>query len=125
MISPETGDFTALPDLPRDADGPVFAAPWEAEAFAMTVRLHAAGVFTWAEWAATLSEEIKAAQADGDPDLGDTYYRHWLAALERLVVAKDILDATELAVFKAAWDHAARRTPHGLPIELTDQDFPT
>ena len=80
--------------------------------------------FTWAEWAATLSEEIKAAQADGDPDLGDTYYRHWLAALERLVVAKDILDATDLATLKAAWDHAARRTPHGHPIELTDQDFP-
>ena len=121
----ETGVFAGLPDLPRDADGPVFAAPWEAEAFAMTVRLHAAGIFTWAEWAVTLSDEIKRAQAEGDPDLGNTYYHHWLAALERLVVAKDILKAADLATFRAAWDHAARRTPHGSPIELTDRDFPT
>ena len=100
----ETGVFAGLPDLPCDADGPVFAAPWEAEAFAMTVRLHAAGIFTWAEWAATLSDEIKRAQAEGDPDLGNTYYHHWLAALERLVVAKDILKAADLATFRAAWD---------------------
>ena len=114
MTSPETGDFDALPDLPRDADGPVFAAPWEAEAFAMTVRLHAAGVFTWAEWAATLSDEIKTAQADGDPDLGNTYYRHWLAALERLVVAKDISSPP-------TWRPSRRlgTTPRGAPPMVT------
>ena len=121
----ETGVFAGLLDLPRDADGPIFAAPWEAEAFAMTMRLHAAGIFTWAEWAVTLSDEIKRAQAEGDPDLGNTYYHHWLTALERLVVAKDILKADDLATFRLAWDHAARRTPHGSPIELTDRDFPT
>ena len=80
----------AVPGIPRDADGPVFREPWEAQAFAMALPLHARGLFTWNEWAATLAEEIKRAQADGDPDTGETYYRHWLATLERLIAAKGV-----------------------------------
>ena len=118
------GDLGASLDLPCDSDGPVFSAPWEAEAFAMTLHLHAAGVFTWAEWALSLGNEVKRAQADGDPDLGTTYYNHWLAALERLVVTKQIVNGTELDTTRAAWDRAAHRTKHGSPIELMDQDFP-
>ena len=113
----------ALPELPRDADGPVFREPWEAQAFAMTVALYRRGLFAWTEWAAALAEEIKRAQAEGDPDRGDTYYRHWLAALERLVAEKGIADAASLARYRDAWDHAAERTPHGQPIELTEDDF--
>src|SRR5882724_13437087 len=78
----------ALPGIPRDADGPVFREPWEAQAFAMALALHAHGLFTWNEWAQTLAHEIKRAQAAGDADTGETYYRHWLAALERLVAEK-------------------------------------
>jgi nitrile hydratase accessory protein len=104
----------AIPELPRDADGPVFREPWEAQAFAMTLALYRRGLFTWPEWAAALAAEIKRAQAQGDPDRGDTYYRHWLAALERLVAEKGVRDA---------WDHAADRTPHGQPIELRAADF--
>lgn len=108
-----------LPDLPRDDHGsPVFREPWEAQAFAMAVRLHEAGHFTWTEWAAALAEQIRHAQATGDPDLGDTYYRHWLAALERLVAAKGLVSTDELAARKHAWEDAARATPHGQPIEL-------
>jgi nitrile hydratase accessory protein len=108
-----------LAGLPRDDQGsPVFREPWEAQAFAMAVRLHEAGHFTWTEWAAALADEIRRAQAAGDPDLGDTYYRHWLAALERLVTAKGLVSADELARRKQAWDAAARDTPHGQPIEL-------
>ncbi|MBK7473225.1 MAG: nitrile hydratase accessory protein [Betaproteobacteria bacterium] len=82
-------DPAACPGLPRDdADEPVFRAPWEAHAFALVVQLHERGLFTWPEWAAALSAQIRAAQAAGDADLGDTYYRHWLAALEALVAAK-------------------------------------
>ena len=78
--------------VPRDADGgPVFEAPWQANAFAMTLALHERGVFTWTEWASTLAAEIKRAQAAGDPDDGSTYYRHWLAAIERLVVDKGVV----------------------------------
>ena len=113
----------ALPELPRDADGPVFREPWEAQAFAMTVALYRRGLFAWTEWAAALAEEIKRAQAQGDPDRGDTYYRHWLAALERLVAEKGIADAASLARYRDAWDHAADRTPHGQPIELRAEDF--
>jgi nitrile hydratase accessory protein len=77
-------------------DEPPFREPWEAQAFAMTVKLHEAGHFTWPEWAAVLSEEIAEAQKRGDPDLGTTYYHHWLGALERMVVAKGIVRPDEL-----------------------------
>ncbi len=107
-----------LPDLPRDADGPVFAAPWEAQAFAMTVTLHAAGHFTWTEWAEHLGAEIKAAQAAGDADRGDTYYDHWLRALEKLAAEKNLIGAPDLSERRDAWDRAARATPHGEPIVL-------
>jgi nitrile hydratase accessory protein len=115
----------AVPDIPRDAEGPVFAEPWQAQAFAMAVSLHERGVFTWPEWAATLAQEIKRAQASGDPDSGATYYHHWLAALERLVAEKKVTDAATLARYRDAWDHAADRTPHGVPIELRPEDFHT
>ena len=108
-----------LPALPRDdAGAPVFQAPWEAQAFAMAVRLHEAGHFTWAEWAGRLAQAIKRAQAAGDPDRGDTYYHHWLAALEGLVAEKGLIAADELRTRKAEWEAAARATPHGQPIEL-------
>ena len=113
----------AVPDLPRDEGGPVFREPWEAQAFAMTISLFRKGLFTWPEWAAALGEEIKRAQEAGDPDRGDTYYQHWLAALERLVTEKGISDPDNLRRYHDAWDRAADRTPHGTPIELRPDDF--
>jgi nitrile hydratase accessory protein len=113
----------SLPLIPRDGDDPVFREAWEARAFAMTLRLHEQGLFTWTEWAAALAREITAAQASGDPDLGDTYYRHWLNALEGLVLQKRATDTTTLVRTQDAWEHAADRTPHGQPIELTAADF--
>jgi len=113
----------ALPRLPREGDEPVFRAPWEAHAFAMAVALHRRGVFSWPEWAAALAAQIEAAQAAGDADLGDTYYRHWLAALEALVTAKGAGSQDELERYRSAWAHAAARTPHGRPIELEAADF--
>ena len=109
--------------IPHDDAGPVFAAPWEAEAFALAVSLHERGLFTWKEWATTLGEEIKKAQTAGDPDTGDTYYQHWLATLERLVAEKGLADADRLARTRDAWRHACARTPHGMPIELRPDDF--
>ncbi len=111
------------PGMPRDETGPVFREPWEAQAFAMTLALHERGLFTWPEWSATLGDEIKRAQAGGDPDTGDTYYQHWLAALERLVAQKGVANRDTLARYRDAWDHAADRTPHGQPIELKPEDF--
>jgi nitrile hydratase accessory protein len=112
-----------VPSIPRDVEGPVFREPWEAEAFAMTLALHERGVFTWPEWAAALSLEIKRAQAAGDPDTGGTYYAHWLAALEKLVADKGVATQSTLARYRNAWDHACDRTPHGQPIELQPNDF--
>jgi nitrile hydratase accessory protein len=114
---------TEVPSIPRDAEGPVFREPWEAQAFAMTLALHQRKLFTWPEWAATLGAEIKRAQAAGDPDTGETYYHHWLNALERIVAEKGVTDAAALARYHQAWDHAADRTPHGEPIELRPDDF--
>ena len=108
----------SLPDLPgqpRDADGPVFAEPWQAQAFALTVRLHEQGAFTWSEWAEALSAELKAA---GPADDGARYYDHWLAALERLVAAKRLAEPAQLQARKHAWESAYLRTPHGQPVTL-------
>jgi nitrile hydratase accessory protein len=112
-----------IPSIPRDSGGPVFREPWEAHAFAMALALYDRGLFAWTEWAAKLSEEIKKAQAAGDPDTGETYYRHWLATLERIVAEKGVTTAQALARHHDAWERAAHRTPHGKPIELTPEDF--
>lgn len=111
-----------LPGLPRDEQGPVFSAPWQAQAFALALALHERGVFTWPEWAAALTEAIRHAQAAGDPDHGDTYYQHWLDALEGLVIGKGLADADRLHALEHAWEAAAQRTPHGQPIELTETE---
>jgi nitrile hydratase accessory protein len=113
----------AVPGIPCDAEGPVFREPWEAQAFAMALALHERGVFTWNEWAQELGAQIKRAQAEGDPDTGETYYHHWLATLESLVAAKGVASTDLLHRTRDAWDRAADRTPHGAPIELQSEDF--
>lgn len=122
MNAPETlptfAQLSDLPRLPRDEGGPVFAEPWQAQAFALAVRLSAQGHFTWKEWAAGLAEELQAAARRGEPDDGSRYYEHWLAALERLVTAKGLTDQATLDTRRAAWAEAYRSTPHGTPIEL-------
>jgi nitrile hydratase accessory protein len=117
-IPPEP-DLGALPALPRDTEGPVFKAPWEAQAFAMTVSLHARGTFTWREWADALARELAAAAARGEPDDGSHYYEHWLAALEKIVAGKKLVAGREMERRVDEWDAAARATPHGKPIELS------
>jgi len=112
-----------VPGIPHDTDGPVFREPWEAQAFAMTLALHERGRFTWPEWAAALAAEIKRAQGAGDPDTGENYYSHWLAALEKLVAEKGIATHDTLHRTRDAWGHACDRTPHGQPIVLTAADF--
>jgi nitrile hydratase accessory protein len=113
----------AVPSIPHNAEGPVFREPWEAQAFALAVSLNERGVFTWSEWAVALGDEIKKAQAAGDPDTGETYYRHWLAALERIVAAKGLAGPHLLTRTRDAWQRACARTPHGTPIELRASDF--
>jgi nitrile hydratase accessory protein len=114
----EPESLAALPSLPRDAGGPVFAEPWEAQAFALAVKLSEQGHFTWKEWAAALADELKGAASRGEPDDGSRYYHHWLAALERLVAAKGLSDPAALQARKEAWAEAYRHTPHGKPVEL-------
>jgi nitrile hydratase accessory protein len=109
--------------VPRNGDGPVFRAPWEAEAFALAVSLRERGLFTWTEWAATLGDEIKKAQVAGDPDTGETYYQHWLATLERILAEKGVVERGVLARTRDAWQRACARTPHGAPIALRPEDF--
>jgi nitrile hydratase accessory protein len=113
-----------LPALPRDQEGPVFNEPWEAQAFALAVRLSEAGCFTWSEWTMALSREIKVAQAWGDPDLGQTYYQHWLNALERICVDKGLVDREDMHRRLEAWRRAYVWTPHGQPVERPAADKP-
>ncbi len=114
--------FDDLPRLPRDADGPVFAEPWQAQAFALAVKLSEQGYFTWKEWAAALAKELKSAADRGEPDDGSHYYEHWLAALEHLVKSKGLTDGEALSARKEAWAEAYRRTPHGKPVELGNRE---
>jgi nitrile hydratase accessory protein len=114
--------LTELRGLPRDQEGPVFAEPWQASAFALAVSLSQQGHFSWKEWAAALAEELKASSARGEPDDGSHYYHCWLAALERLVLAERLSDKAALLTCKEAWADAYRRTPHGKPVEL-ENDF--
>jgi nitrile hydratase accessory protein len=110
---------------PCDEQGPVFREPWEAQAFAITVSLHQQGLFSWPEWTCALAAQIAAAQASGeaeDADLGGSYYRHWLAALETLVAAKGAASLQELSACQRAWQHAVERTPHGQPLTLEPSD---
>jgi nitrile hydratase accessory protein len=110
--------LAALPRLPRDEGGPVFAEPWQAQVFALAVRLSEQGHFSWKEWATALADELKLAASRGEPDDGSRYYEHWLAALERLVAAKGLSDAAAMLARKEAWADAYRHTPHGKPVEL-------
>jgi nitrile hydratase accessory protein len=115
---PDTQTLAVLPRLPRDDGGPVFAEPWQAQAFALAVKLSESGHFTWKEWADTLAAELKAAADRGEPDDGSRYYQHWLVTLERLVTAKGLTDSATLLSRKEAWAEAYRHTPHGKPVEL-------
>lgn len=117
-MTADSDRLSELPPLPRDEGGPVFAEPWQAQAFALAVRLSEQGYFTWKEWAATLADELKAAADRGEPDDGSRYYEHWLAALERLVTSKRLSNSAELLQRKEDWADAYRHTPHGRPVEL-------
>jgi nitrile hydratase accessory protein len=118
------GNLAELPRLPRDDDGPIFGEPWQAQAFALAVVLSEEGHFTWKDWTAALGEELKASGARGEPEDGSLYYDCWLAALERLVVERQLSNAEALRATKEAWAEAYRRTPHGKPVELEDDRAP-
>src|SRR5215471_508453 len=118
LSTPDPNILAALPRLPHDEDGPVFAEPWQAQAFALAVKLSEEGHFTWKEWTTALANELQTAADRGEPDDGSQYYQHWLAALERLVAAKGLTDTNALQERKEAWADAYRHTPHGKPVEL-------
>jgi nitrile hydratase accessory protein len=124
ILTAEPEALAVLPRLPRDEGGPVFAEPWQAQAFALAVKLSAQGHFTWKEWAAALADELHAAARRGEPDDGSRYYEHWLSALESLVTAKGLADPTALLTRKEAWAAAYRNTPHGQPVELFQSRAP-
>ena len=117
-LQPDRDRLASLPSLPRDEGSPVFAEPWQAQAFALAVRLTAQGYFTWKEWATALADELKSAVDRGEPDDGTHYYEHWLATLEHLVTAKALSNPNEMLARKKAWANAYRHTPHGKPVEL-------
>ncbi|MFT3988162.1 nitrile hydratase accessory protein [Aestuariivirga sp.] len=89
-----------------------FAEPWEAQAFAMAVKLQEQGLFTPVEWAEALGAALRQ-------DTKRSYYESWLSALETLVTQKGAMTRAERLNRIDAWDKAARATPHGQPIELS------
>lgn len=115
-MSAEPATILATPRLPKDREGPVFAEPWQAQAFALTVRLHEAGHFTWPEWVEHLSREIAAAPPSSAAEAEAMYYLQWLAALEKLLAAKGLASPAELARRKDEWREAYEETPFGQPV---------
>lgn len=122
MSTTSTAPDAPIPTL-HGPDGPVFSAPWQAQAFAMTLALHERGLISWPEWTEALAESIRSTALPGDADPGDGYYRQWLDALEALVVRKGLAQHEQLHALEHAWERAAARTPHGRPIELGADDF--
>ena len=118
--SADVGD--GLP-MPATSESDTFDEPWQAHAFALTLLLHQRGLFTWGQWATALAAEIKRAQACGHEDDGNTYYRHWLNALEQLTIDRQLGTAQQIHALEHAWEAAAARTPHGQPIELSVADL--
>ena len=118
MSPPDATKFEALLRAGAGHEEPVFAEPWQAQAFALAVHLHRKGAFTWSQWATALSDEIARAAARGEPDDGTHYYEFWLAALERLVREHGLAEQVALDARKEAWADAYRHTPHGKPVEL-------
>ena len=119
---------SSVPTLPNDPSAtdeePVFEEPWEAQAFALVLRLSEQGLFQWSEWSAALATEIRHARETGDQDLGDTYYHYWLAALEKLLLEKSVLDSEAVKSRIEEWRRAYLNTPHGQPIELSAGQAP-
>jgi nitrile hydratase accessory protein len=120
LSNPDAAVLDDLPRLPRDEGGPVFAQAWQAQAFALAIKLSESGYFTWKEWAATLADELQSAAQRGEPDDGSHYYEHWLVALERLALSKGLTNQTALTIRKLEWIDAYRHTPHGKPVELAN-----
>ncbi|MEO8128693.1 MAG: nitrile hydratase accessory protein [Bryobacteraceae bacterium] len=118
--SDDFGCFPELQSIPRDEAGPVFAEPWQAQAFSLAVRLSNQGYFTWTEWADALASELSLAAERGEADDGTEYYFHWVAALEKLVAVKGLAAEPELYERKEAWADAYRHTPHGKPVHLRE-----
>ncbi len=116
-MNPPEADIETPFQLPQGAgpDAPVFAEPWQAQAFALAVALNQRDLFTWSEWAAALSKEVARPGAASD---GSDYYQHWLAALEALLVAKGVAGPEMVEAVSASWQRAAHATPHGQPIRL-------
>jgi nitrile hydratase accessory protein len=96
----------------------VFAEPWQARAFALMLKLREQGHFTASEWSAALGQALREPAEPGETNATSSYYAHWLAALEAVVLAKGLTDPQSLLTRKEAWADAYRRTPHGKPVEL-------
>ncbi len=117
-----SGGGERLPMPPDAAAHGGFEQPWQAHVFALTLVLHARGLFSWSHWAATLGAEIQQARAGGQTDDGTDYYTHWTNALERMLIDKGLATSQQIHTLEQAWEQAAARTPHGQPIELLASD---
>ena len=102
----------------NDRPEPVFAEPWHAQLFAMTVHLNEAGRINWSDWATRFGATLAAHGLDRELDGGDDYFSAWLETLETFLAEEGVADPTEAAQIKSDWESAYLRTPHGQPVTL-------
>ena len=120
MSRSEASQFCAgqLPPGFRSDNEPVFAVPWQAQAFALAVSLIESGRISWSQWADCLGDEIAHAAEHGVAQDGSGYYELWLRALERLATEQGMVAEAELAALREDWRLAYESTPHGMPVQL-------
>lgn len=114
------------PDLIPDIDrtGPVFDEPWQAQAFSVLVALRQEGCFEWKDWVDVFSQTIKAFPAEPGETANAAYFRQWAYALERMLVGRGLLTASEIAGREQQWRQAYLNTPHGEPVHLINATCP-
>lgn len=119
-----TLDYQESLSVPVNANGPAFDHPWQAQAFSLTVHLHKKGLFSWADWVRIFSDEIKASPALHGESVNDTYYRQWLAAMEKLVAVLGLTVSDDISRRTDEWRQAYLNTPHGQPVALVHATCP-
>lgn len=99
--------------IPRKGSELAFASPWELRALSIAVGLHREGGFAWQEFQQALVATIQEWEGTPSAEREEwSYYRHWVRALERLMVERGIAKRDEIDGKQAECVKATEETRH-------------